>query len=65
MKISGTNHFVNISSAVNYYAKQSVGILEIKDKILNKEIIISQPATKEGETIFLNTEEGRYFIGTK
>lgn len=65
MTITGTNHFVNLSSAAIYYRKQGVELREVHSKVVNNEIALGKPAVKEGETLFLNVEEGRYFIGTK
>lgn len=65
MTIIGTTHFVNIAYAVNYYRKQGYSLEDVHNKLICKEIQIGQPVAKEGETIFLNVEEGRYFIDTK
>lgn len=57
--ITGTNHFSSYYRAATYYGLPSKEVLE---KIQNKEIVIGKPEIKEGQKLYLNKEEGRYFI---
>lgn len=63
----GTNHFVSLAAAVEYYrategddAKQVV-----KQKLKEKLIAIGAPVAKEGYKIKLSLEEGRYYYVTR
>ena len=54
--MTGTNHFVSIDSALDYYVPYGCGLRDIILKINSKEIVIGPP---EGKTFI---SEGRYFL---
>lgn len=62
--ITGTNHFVSISAANKYYSNYfgPDAASFVKTKIKNAEIVIGTPKLKDGQKLFKNKDEGRYFI---
>jgi hypothetical protein len=69
MTITGTPYFISFDAAATYYAATEGGIAEGSQAAARKveagEIYIGRPATKQGETLSINREEGRYFITTQ
>ncbi len=61
--IWGTCHFRCFVDACNYYFDLSSK--EVSEKIDAGEIAIGKPTIKSNEKLYLNYEEGRYFIGVK
>ena len=58
----GTNHFKNMRAAQIYYAKQRIGVTEVRDKIENGEIRLGKPTPiVEGDKVFLD-RDGRYWM---
>lgn len=57
--ITGTSHFSSFFHARCYYGIEQE---EVRRKIQNGEISVGEPEFKEGQTLYLNKEEGRYFI---
>lgn len=60
--ITGTSHFDSLTSANRYYANYGYIAMDVSDKIKAGEIHIGQPKLKPGQTLSLNTKEGRYFV---
>lgn len=58
-----TSHFRSFIDACNYYS--DLPSCEVDEKIKAGEIHIGKPEVKSKEKLYLNTEEGRYFIGIK
>lgn len=60
----GTSHFPSHGAALRYYTGQdpATTAFEIVRMVNDKTISIGRPKAKSGETVFLNTEEERYFI---
>jgi len=65
MNKQGTGCFVSLQAALVYYAHYGYDSLAVADKIDNGEIVIGEPELKEGESLWLNKAEGRYFIMAK
>lgn len=61
--IWGTCHFCSFAAANIYYS--NLHSSEVQKKINAGEIVIGKPTVKPGEKLYLNKEEGRYFIGAK
>ena len=65
-QIWGTNHFPSIAAAISYYrdfgGEPNANGNFILGKIQAKEICIGEPTPKKNEKVFLNIEEGRYFL---
>lgn len=59
---TGTNHFSSFYKAAAYYAPYGLTSEDVFQKIQNKEIFVGKPEIKEGQKLYLNKEEGRYFI---
>lgn len=61
---SGTSYFVSKEAAVKYYKGQDYDDAEVavEQKLKDGEIHIGKPELKDGETLKVNKEEGRYFI---
>lgn len=64
---TGTNHFVSFVAAESYYISQ--GECTHKDsckvvatKVRERAIVIGKPSLKAGQTLGVDTVEGRYFI---
>lgn len=64
----GTNHFLGYVWAIRYY-KNWGGAESVEDarkmvdaKLKMGEIHLNKPSVKPGQTVTVNTEEGRYFI---
>ena len=62
MTMMGTNHFVSIEKARDYYFSQGYDEESFQQKLNEKEIVIGKPELKEGEVLMVNPYEGRYFI---
>lgn len=66
----GTNCFISLSRAIDYYQLYQPGTKRketaewVDSKLKDGKIRIGKPKLKEGETLFLNADEGRYFIQT-
>lgn len=60
----GTSHFVSKQAAVRYYRPYGYDepTKAVERKIAEGEISIGAPVPKVGESVYLNAEEGRYFI---
>jgi len=61
----GTNHFVSVAAAENYYASQGFQQpkQEVRRKIAEQLIVIGPPKVEEGiETLSIDFVEGRYNI---
>jgi len=61
----GTNHFVSLTSAMNYYSAQGYGYTSqhVQQKIKLGEIAIGEPRLiKPKQKLLINQTEGRYFI---
>jgi hypothetical protein len=58
----GTSHFTSREAATSYYRNYGFRSEDVEEKIKQGEIKIGPPQAKEGETIFINQEEGRYFV---
>lgn len=63
--IIGTNHFDSKWSAYAYYAEYGYSRQYVDQKISSGEIRIGKPILKDGETLYMNGKEGRFFIETK
>jgi hypothetical protein len=61
--IWGTHHFRGFVDACDYYSDLRPS--EVQKKIDVGEIAIGKPTIKSNEKLYLNREEGRYFIGVK
>ena len=55
--LTGTHHFINLKAVENYYGKT-----EAKTKLAEGAICIGKPEIKEGQKLFIDRAEGRYFI---
>ena len=60
--IYGTSHFVSKQAAYRYYRPQGENEKSVNNKIKEKTISIGAPAVKTNQKVFLNYDEGRYFI---
>jgi len=63
--ITGTSNFYDKEGAVFYYRAYGFSESDVKGKIARGEICIGRPIAKDGERVFLNTKEMRYFIETR
>lgn len=59
--IIGSAYFCSFSAAVAYYANYGFSRKDVAEKRRNQEIFIEYPPFKDRK-IYLNKEEGRYFI---
>ncbi len=66
-QIWGTCYFPSHNAALRYYQQQDPRTTpqNILTKVKEKSINIGRPTAKKNQTVFLNTEEERYFIGEK
>ena len=55
---TGTHHFINLKAVENYYGKT-----DAKIKLQEGAVCIGKPEIKEDQKLFIDREEGRYFIG--
>ena len=64
--IHGTPYFESRLDALEYYKPYGYENLReaVADKLASGEIHIGKPKAKPGERVFLNVQEGRYFIET-
>lgn len=61
--VIGTCYFVSLAAAVRYYHDyEHDAESAVKKKLAEGSIHVGKPALKIGQTLKLNTEEGRYFI---
>ena len=72
---SGTSNFINRESAIQYYhstecfygypagAGRKEAIKIVNRKLAEGTIFLGKPQLKSGQKLFVNREEGRYFIG--
>ena len=66
----GTNHFVSISAAVNYYRDYTESnsirnaTIEVNHALMEGRIQIGPPTLKDNESLLINKTEGRYIIET-
>ena len=60
----GTSHFVSKDAAVRYYRPYGYNETSriVEHKLKDGEIHIGEPELKNGETCYLNADEGRYFV---
>jgi len=65
MTRQGTHCFINIDAALAYYSPYGYDSNAVADKIDCNEIKIGEPELREGESLWLNKAEGRYFILVK
>jgi hypothetical protein len=63
--ITGTNNFYDKYSAYNYYRAYGFDKTAVDGKLARGEIKTGHPEVKEGERVFLNTSEMRYFVESK
>ena len=54
----GTHHFINLKAVKSYYGKAEALI-----KLAEGGVCIGKPELKEGQKLFIDRSEGRYFIG--
>jgi hypothetical protein len=57
----GTSHFVSIPAAFKYYKEYGYSEMDVRDKVIAKEITIGQPEIIFGESLKVDTN-GRYMI---
>jgi len=64
--IYGTPYFASELDAWNYYRPYGYGNVRaaVSRKLAEGQIHIGSPEAKPGERVFLNVQEGRYFIET-
>lgn len=55
----GTNHFVNLRAAFNYYADYGFTKSDVKEKLENGEIKLGPPPNKK---FYIHKTEKRYFV---
>ena len=60
----GTACFISEKAALAFYAPYGYDSNDVADKIDCNEIKIGEPELREGESLWLNMAEGRYFILT-
>ena len=65
MTRQGTACFINIDAALAFYAPYGYDSNDVADKIDCEIIKIGEPELREGESLWLNKAEGRYFILVK
>lgn len=58
----GTSYFVNRYSAIKYLSAFGFDEKNVDHRLACKEIHIGKPPFKEGESLILNEDEGRYYI---
>jgi len=59
--IIGTCHFYDMLAACLYYSQYGVSKGDVQRKLDEGEIKLGRPEEKEGERVWLDAEEGRYF----
>ena len=59
---TGTNHFIHLQAACNYYAVYGLTKAEVQQKVKDGEICLSPPELKAGEKSAIHPTEKRYFI---
>ena len=63
--ITGTNHFYDKYASYNYFRAYGNSQKEVDEKLARGEIKTGYPPIKEGERVFLDTKEMRYFVESK
>lgn len=59
---AGTHHFISEMAAERYYQGYGFTHHDVRTKIESGEIAIGEPTLKAGETLGIDTVEGRYWI---
>lgn len=62
MVYTGTSHFVSFDAAYLYYLAYGDTREGVKAKIERGEISIGKPPIKQGESLMVRRDEGRYII---
>jgi len=60
----GTSHFLNLTTATAYYARQGLTGEDVRAKLREGEIFIGEPVCQRWERVGLDFE-GRYWVQTK
>ena len=61
----GTAHFTSEAAAIRYYKPYGFNKADVRRKLVAGEIHTGRPTVSEEETVWVNKDEGRYFIQKK